>query len=116
MSSVFFADVNSDNVCVSVLSYEQALDNPPDNYISIELSDAVVVGSTWDGSSWTNPEEEEAPSKAVGNKAWRDEELMKTDHVATITDFPNRDNILVYRQALRDWPSTSDFPDTKPTL
>ena len=35
---------------------------------------------------------------------------------AQTPDWPNRDNILTYRTALRDWPSTSDFPDTRPTL
>ena len=49
-------------------------------------------------------------------RLWRDGELEATDKAAQTPDWPNRDNILTYRQALRDWPSTSDFPDTKPTL
>jgi hypothetical protein len=43
-------------------------------------------------------------------------ELSSTDQASQTPDWPNRDNILLYRTALRDWPSTSDFPDTKPTL
>ena len=49
-------------------------------------------------------------------KFWRNEELANTDKIAQTPDFPNRDKYLTYRQALRDWPSTSDFPDTRPTL
>ena len=49
-------------------------------------------------------------------KLWRDGELAATDNISQTPDFPNRDKYLTYRQALRDWPSTSDFPDKKPTL
>ena len=47
---------------------------------------------------------------------WRDMELKNTDSMASIPDWPDRDKYLAYRTKLRDWPSTSDFPDTKPTL
>lgn len=47
---------------------------------------------------------------------WRDGELLATDKASQTPDWPNRDNILTYRAALRDWPSTADFPYTKPTL
>ena len=49
-------------------------------------------------------------------RIWRDVELASTDQASQTPDWPNRANILLYRTALRDWPSTSDFPDTKPTL
>ena len=49
-------------------------------------------------------------------RMWRDGELASTDQAAQTPDWPNRANILTYRTALRDWPSTSDFPATKPTL
>jgi len=49
-------------------------------------------------------------------KLWRNEELSKTDHIVPLTDHPDHTATLAYRVALRDWPSTSDFPDTKPTL
>ena len=47
---------------------------------------------------------------------WRNDELARTDTAAQTPDWPNRDNILTYRTALRDWPSTLDFPDTRPEL
>jgi len=49
-------------------------------------------------------------------RRWRDVELQRTDIAATVSDYPNASAVLTYRQALREWPSTSDFPDTRPTL
>jgi hypothetical protein len=49
-------------------------------------------------------------------RMWRDAELSSSDIASQTPDWPNRDNILTYRTALRNWPSTSDFPDTRPTL
>jgi len=49
-------------------------------------------------------------------RQWRDEELTSTDTAAQTPDWPNRDNILLYRTALRNWPASDDFPATRPTL
>ena len=49
-------------------------------------------------------------------REWRDRELAETDLAAQTPDYPNRDAYLTYRTELRDWPSTGDFPATKPTL
>ena len=48
--------------------------------------------------------------------AWRDGELTATDWIIPTTDHPQHADYIVYRQALRDWPATDDFPLTKPTL
>lgn len=53
---------------------------------------------------------------AVTARGWRDSELEATDGIPAITDHPERSAYLTYRTALRDWPSTADFPETKPTL
>ena len=53
---------------------------------------------------------------AADAREWRDSELRATDQIPAITDHPQRAAYLTYRTALRDWPSTSDFPATKPTL
>ena len=53
---------------------------------------------------------------AADARAWRDSELSSTDWIVPLSDHPQRAAYLTYRTALRDWPSTSDFPDTKPTL
>ena len=65
--------------------------------------------------SWTIAENQNDNSEALA-KAWRDSELAATDKAAQTPDWPNRDNILDYRIALRDWPSTESFPDTRPEL
>lgn len=49
-------------------------------------------------------------------RSWRDIQLFNTDHIVPLTDHPDHSSTLAYRVALRDWPSTSDFPNTKPTL
>ena len=49
-------------------------------------------------------------------RAWRNKELLTTDWVVPLTDHPERASYLTYRTKLRDWPSTDDFPNTKPTL
>lgn len=48
-------------------------------------------------------------------KDWRDNELKRTDFIVPLSDYPNRDAWITYRQQLRDWTTTSDFPNTKPT-
>jgi len=64
---------------------------------------------------WVEPTAPE-PTAAEEARQWRDAELSATDTAAQTPDWPNRDNILTYRTALRDWPSTDSFPETKPTL
>jgi hypothetical protein len=54
---------------------------------------------------------------------WRNDELARTDIAATVSDYPNAEAILVYREALRQWPATNEageyingFPDTRPEV
>ena len=49
-------------------------------------------------------------------RMWRNAELERTDALSLLTDHPDKDNLTTYRQALRDWPSTGNFPDTRPTI
>ena len=51
---------------------------------------------------------------AADARAWRDSELASTDN--TPSDHSQYDEIIAYRVSLRQWPSTADFPTTKPTL
>ena len=48
-------------------------------------------------------------------RAWRNGEIAGTDYIVPLTDFPNYSSWITYRQQLRDWPSTDDFPNIKPT-
>ena len=56
---------------------------------------------------------EETPESA---RSWRDQELRSSDWISQTPDHPQRAAYLAYRVALRDWPSTGDFPGTKPVL
>lgn len=48
-------------------------------------------------------------------REWRNNELQATDFIVPLSDYPNRDAWITYRQELRDWTATEDFPETKPT-
>ena len=54
--------------------------------------------------------------KAAEARQWRDEQLVESDWIVPVTDHPQYASYTTYRQALRDWPETSDFPNTKPQL
>jgi len=80
------------------------------------LADEAFVQSLSDYyEEWVAPTPVE-PTAAEAGRRWRNSELDATDTAAQTPDWPNRDNILTYRTALRDWPSTDSFPATRPTL
>ena len=60
----------------------------------------------------TTPE----PTAEEEARQWRNMELSSTDIASQTPDWPDRANILAYRTALRNWPSTSEFPATRPEL
>ena len=81
----------------------------------VEGAEGFDVGDWYsETDGWSNPikttEELEAEARI-----WRDAELEGTDFIVSTTDYPNRDAWITYRATLRNWPSTSDFPATKPT-
>lgn len=52
--------------------------------------------------------------KEADARIWRDSELERTDIFATVNDYPHTTEVTAYRTALRDWPASADFPDTRP--
>ena len=62
------------------------------------------------------PQTPDLDERKFNSRQWRDTQLELTDFISTITDHPQHEAYKTYRQKLRDWPSTSDFPDTKPEL
>ena len=60
--------------------------------------------------------EEETLKAEREARAWRDSELSASDYIVPLTDHPQRADYMTYRVALRAWPSTEDFPATKPVL
>jgi len=54
--------------------------------------------------------------KKIGReRAWRDSELIRTDELVKLPDYP--DDLLPYRILLRDYPNESGFPNNeRPTI
>lgn len=98
-----------DNIIVGTIEFGNTLTETTVDVTGIE----VGIGWTYDGTNFAAPVKSQEEIEAEA-KAWRDSELRSTDNVAQTPDYPNRDAILVYRQELRDWPSTDAFPETKP--
>ena len=55
------------------------------------------------------------PTEEDFARGWRNEELERTDVLKGLDDHPKEDTLDAYRKKLRDWPTTSDFPSTRPT-
>jgi len=86
------------------------------NITNTIMADAEFVEANFEHYElWVDPTPVE-PTAAEAGRRWRDSELEATDKAAQTPDWPNRDSILTYRAALRDWPATDDFPDTKPEV
>ena len=64
---------------------------------------------------WVEPTPPEPTAEEAGRR-WRNGELSSSDFIVPLSDHPQRAAYMTYRTALRDWPSTDDFPATKPTL
>ena len=61
-------------------------------------------------------EAKKVEAKKAKEKAWRNKELKDTDWIVMLYDHPERLLYYKYRQALRDWTETKEFPETKPKL
>ncbi len=88
-------------------------DNPQDgDKLRITYDNGAVLEQTY----YSPPVVPEATIKANNERIWRNLELSKTDKIVPLTDYPNHTAWITYRQQLRDWPDTDNFPDTKPTI
>ncbi len=97
------------------------LQNVEEIYISgfngnwIEVPEGFGIGDLYDETNgWSNPVKTTEELEEEG-KNWRNKELKRSDFIVPLTDYPNRDAWITYRQELRDWTTTDNFPDTKPT-
>jgi hypothetical protein len=103
-----------------------------DNYIALDENHEVINAPSthkiedditalfWDGEKLYQGEIDEngefIEAKILIAKQWRNTELSDTDWILPVTDHPQHAAYIAYRQALRDWPDTESFPDTKPVL
>ena len=84
---------------------------------NIRAIESQVKELTKDGGSYERIVVTKTDGQIRGDaRSWRDMELLATDYIVPLTDHPQRSAYMTYRQNLRDWPSTSNFPDTKPTV
>ena len=92
------------------------LDAADGNVINTILADAEFVEANFEHyEEWVAPTPVEPTAEEEG-RMWRDSELSATDYIVPLTDHPQRDAYITYREALRQWPSTEDFPATRPEL
>jgi len=86
------------------------------NILNFINADAEFVAANFDHyEPYVEPTPPE-PTAEETARMWRDMELSATDYIVPLTDHPQRAAYMAYREALRDWPSTADFPDTRPIL
>ena len=53
---------------------------------------------------------EKLEMKKLDERGWREGELLRTDTLSLLADFPKKTELTAYRKALRDWPASADFP------
>lgn len=86
-----------------------------------EVENIIVASFSFVEENYTNFREVEEPvrepvkTKEEEEIEWRNSELARTDVLMAASDYPYKEQLTVYRQELRDWPSTEDFPETRPT-
>ena len=86
------------------------------NILNTINSDAEFVEANFDHYElYVEPTPPE-PTAEETARMWRDMELSATDYIVPLTDHPQRAAYMAYREALRDWPATADFPDTRPEV
>ena len=79
-------------------------------------ADLEFVEATFEHyEEWVAPTPVE-PTAEESARMWRDMELSSTDYIVPLSDHPQRDAYILYRESLRSWPSTSSFPATRPEL
>ena len=104
------AHVVKDGVVTSTIIVNSLSDFP-------DLIDGTegAIGWTWDGSTLSNPFESTAQEilveKAAGGRFKRDSLLAETDWMSN-SDVTMSDDWKTYRQALRDVPTQSGFPNS----
>ena len=86
------------------------------NIINTINADAEFVEANFDYYElYVEPTPPEPTAEETARR-WRDMELSATDYIVPLTDHPQHAAYMTYRAALRDWPATADFPDTRPEL
>ena len=86
------------------------------NITNTIIADADFVEANFDHYELYVEPTTTQPTAEEAARMWRDMELAVTDYIVPLSDHPQRAAYMTYRTALRDWPSTENFPNTRPTL
>jgi len=98
------------NIVVASNEFAESLQDQTVNVTEIDCE----IGYSYNGTSFSAPVKNQEEIEAEA-KTWRDSELSFTDFIVPLTDYPNHASWITYRQELRDWTATEDFPNIKPT-
>ena len=82
------------------------------------ITNTIVADAEFVEANFEHYEELRDPEPAADEEGrmWRDGELLASDFIVPLSDHPQHSAYIAYRTALRNWPSTSDFPATRPVL
>ncbi|OUW83693.1 MAG: hypothetical protein CBD78_00065 [Candidatus Thioglobus sp. TMED218] len=84
-----------------------------------EVINTIIADDEFMTANFSNYEKVVAPDPTdeelqQAARVWRDQELKSTDYIVPLSDHPQRAAYMTYRAALRDWPDTDEFPETRP--
>jgi len=99
-----------DSIIIATTEFGDTLADTTVDATSIECG----IGWSYDGTNFAAPVKSQEEIEAEA-KTWRNFELSSTDFIVPLTDYPNHASWITYRQELRDWTATEDFPNIKPT-
>ena len=85
MSDLIYANIDDNGNCVGIVIYRQPLLEATDNMVLIEAVDESLFSKRWTGEAW-----EDVAATPESARAWRDDELMKTDYIVPLSDHPQR--------------------------
>ena len=82
------------------------------------ITNTIIADAEFVAANFEHYEESIDPEPAAEEEGrmWRDSELSASDYIVPLTDHPQHSAYIAYRTVLRNWPSTEDFPATKPVL
>ncbi|MDF0732328.1 phage tail assembly chaperone [Pseudomonas entomophila] len=70
----------------------------------------------WSGDAWVIDQSAQLDAALLAERVWRNARIAESDYLA-MPDYPispeQRGELYAYRQALRNWPQTDAFPDSK---
>jgi len=103
--------IENNTVIDAIVAESSFVSNLTGNWV--QAQDGFTIGDIYENNNFSK-----APSPQLTEqdaREWRNQELRATDFIVPLTDFPNHAAWITYRQELRDWTATEDFPNTKPT-